>query len=312
MTTRIYFCLIILFVATGHAGGVHIGNGCSAVVCKGEQGFLKKPSVFDLFEGFALNGYGYQELEAPADKQAQQMIPQVDKMLGTFRSKSLLNPLNSIIERMKFLPEGVGLEPTEDLANFITPKGCQISQLINYRDDGEVYADSEIWKDLSPTHQAAAYIHEVIYEYARMNGEELTSFRIRKAVSLIFSGQPLEPVVPVNLNKQSQWQNCVAGKNQFVIVKRSGNLADVYFTRINNRVALSTSSLKVPFAIFNSTNAPTEELLFKGRIASKTEFGPVVEVWSAGQTMTMKVSDVLKQFVEPITCQTITKNQENL
>ena len=94
---------------------------------------------------------------------------------------------------MEMLPSVVGLKLTEDMGNIIIPKTCELAQLINYRNDGKIYVDSDLWNLLAPTDKAAILVHEVIYYYLRIYSEP-DSFRARKMVANLFSETPLKSV----------------------------------------------------------------------------------------------------------------------
>src|SRR4051812_40324789 len=116
--------------------GSETGNGGASVACRDSQGQLTSVDLLDLYEGFALYGHGYTELESAAEEQARSYIPEIDRIFGVQgESESLVARLNSIISSLHLLPSGVGLKPTEDLGNFIVPKDCAIVQAINFRDD---------------------------------------------------------------------------------------------------------------------------------------------------------------------------------
>jgi hypothetical protein len=223
--------------------GSETGNGGAAVACRDGAGKLIRVDLLDLYEGYALYGRGYTESARPSADQALSYAFTLDQILNAQVPKlSMEDRLKSIISRMKFLPEGVGLKPTDDLGNFIVPKDCGIVQAINYRDDREIFADSEIWNRFTETQKAAAYIHEAIYEYARENGSEDTSARVRSLVSLLFANLVITPVIPDDFLRSAQTQICTAGNSVFLLNRDATGKLDLAFTQLEGHTALASIS----------------------------------------------------------------------
>lgn len=285
--------------------GSESGNGGASITCRDEQGALLRVDVLDLFEGFALFNRGYTELNTPAPEQARDFIPTIDHLFAGLSERSQLENLNSIIDRLRLLPDGVGLTPTEDWGNFIVPKGCTITQAVNFRDDGDIFADAEIWRAYSETEKAAAYIHELIYDYARQNGEEDTSWRTRTLVSLLFSHTPMEPILPQGLN-----EFCRAGDTEFYTSSSDDGKLTLFFTKIGGRaalarsVAISTQTLRGPLTAHFGSN-----LVFESRIESLVDRGMAVrlQLGPQGQELTLQLGS--KKSTNSLNCQT--KNKEN-
>lgn len=187
---------LILSSTVAHASVKVVGNGGSIVVCRSATGQITKAEAFDLYEGRALNRLSYEERSVPFAEQARAVIERLAKTLG--HTKGTDGGLPDLFERVQknliFLPEGTGLKPIPDGAEFILPKGCELVQTINFRDFTHIYVDSDIWAALSPTQKAALLVHETLYWYLRDPGPkgsyvETNSVRTRRAVALLFSGQ---------------------------------------------------------------------------------------------------------------------------
>jgi hypothetical protein len=191
--------------------GISIGNGGQSVICKDTDQKILSSEAFDLFEGRALFGYNVSFLEStPALELALQLAKKVDDSQGGNRApmETVIGKVNYIAKNMRLLPPGVGLVPIEDSKEFVLPKNCEIVQTINFRENFQIYVDSDIWNVLPETSKAALYLHEAIYWQFREDGLEQDSRRTRKAVSFLLSGGELSPRAKFVSTPDSPVQYC--------------------------------------------------------------------------------------------------------
>jgi hypothetical protein len=95
---------------------------------------------------------------------------------------------------------GIKLMPTEDSYELAKPNGCDFEQVVNYRPDGKILMDQDLFEQLSTIDQTALIIHEAFYSFLRHETQnETNSIRTRRIVGVVMSGQsfslPLNPVV---------------------------------------------------------------------------------------------------------------------
>lgn len=298
-----HFLLLFCFAFSSQvlATGSETGNGGAAVVCRDVQGKITRVDLLDLFEGFALFGRGYKELPLPAAEQARNILPKIEDLFSFAKTTDQSGDLESLIAKLKLLPDGVGLVPTEDWANFIVPKQCSITQAVNFRDDGDIFADGEIWNRYSETQRAAAYIHELIYFYARQNGDEPDSRRVRTLVSLLFSGTPLEPIVP-----ESVTDFCKAGLNEFYIGQSTDKKIQMFFTKLRGRAALDRTLAQSEKSFAGPLfGAGSPGISFDSQIQSKVDRGYSLKVTLAGEMSELMVRFGSENTVDKLKCEKI-------
>lgn len=181
-------------IGVSYAGGSDIGNGGVGIQCKNSV------ELFDLYEGRILNQNIPIEKRSSYQEQALSFANHLTQVTGG--DEHFHYTIQNIIDSLKFLPKGVGLTPTDDINNFIYPKKCKLVQILNYKVDGFIYIDSELWLRLSETQKAAAILHEAIYKFLRTpdnlvgqiaDGDK-NSARTRRIVAHLISGKILSPI----------------------------------------------------------------------------------------------------------------------
>jgi hypothetical protein len=195
--------------------GITIGNGGQSVICKDSNQKIISSEAFDLFEGRALFDYKVSFLEStPALEVAVQLAQKVDASQGGNRKEleTIAGKVTYIANNMRLLPPGVGLIPINDSKEFVLPKNCEIIQTINFRENFQIYVDSDVWNILPETSKAALYLHEAIYWQFREDGLEQDSRRTRKAVSYLMSGGELSPRTKFIATPNSPVQYCHSEK----------------------------------------------------------------------------------------------------
>ncbi|MFZ3230949.1 MAG: hypothetical protein WA160_12145 [Pseudobdellovibrio sp.] len=252
--------LILVSIFSAKALAVrNVGNGGVGVLCENSTS-QQQLELFDIFEGKSLLGlFPIPTSESHIDIANRNIL----KFANLFNDKQisdvLQKKLSEIIQNLKILPIGVGLELTDDVDNFIKPKNCKIVQIINFRNDGQVYADSDFWNLLDSTNKAAALVHETIYWYLRQTStevdqktghvvvNEVDSARVRKIVSYLFSNQPLQSLGTERGNalenriKCSNYDDIMAksiGTTEFILLTEQGQIK-ARFIKLSGKLIVS-------------------------------------------------------------------------
>lgn len=205
----IVFLNIFVYNAFAEGGGM-VGNGGNAVVCNDSSGKMISAELLDLYEGRVLYGLKYTESAIDHLQQAITLALKIDTSMGTKNVDGGRNftadDVIAINKRARMLPSGTGLTPVNDSFHFIVPKNCSIIQVATYRNNDEVFIDSDIWSLLTETNKAGLLLHEALYHQLRY-GADQTSVRTRKAVSLIINNTSFDHVyLPVQA--KSKIQSC--------------------------------------------------------------------------------------------------------
>lgn len=191
---KIFLFTSLLLPSFVFANAKVIGNGGVGIQCN------KSVELFDLYEGRILNQQVPIEKRISYKEQALSYANHLTQMTGG--DEQFKDDIQNIIDSLIFLPKGVGLNLTNDVNNFIYPKNCRFVQILNYKTDGFIYVDTELWRHLSETQKAAAILHEAIYKYFRTadylvgqvaDGDQ-DSVRTRRVVSYLIAGKSLTPV----------------------------------------------------------------------------------------------------------------------
>lgn len=179
------------------ASGHEIGNGGGSWVCRETNGSIRWSKVVDLFEGE--NEFGLAISQYPGS--VREIVDQVQ--LRIFRAnRDLYETIAEYLDKVNYLePSPPSIIYTEDTLRTIddslyrlepSPKRCQggeikYGQTVNYKRDGNILVQSEIFSSLSNTGKASLVFHEAIYAYRRAMYGEKTSILTRRIVGLIFS-----------------------------------------------------------------------------------------------------------------------------
>jgi len=193
MKLKLTLIIFIICFTKSFAGVKEVGNGGVVVVCKNNSGEIEKIQAFDLYEGNVLFNLIPKETGNDFENVAKEKLTIFSQLIDRDWENNLKIYLDNLLKNIKMLPSGVGLKLTEDIDSIIIPKTCEIAQLINYRNDGKIYVDSDLWNLLNPTDKAAMLVHEVLYYYLRIYPEP-DSVRTRKMVAYLFSETPLQNI----------------------------------------------------------------------------------------------------------------------
>lgn len=231
--------LIMMIPGIVMANAKVVGNGGVVVACKGVSGEIEKVELYDLYEGRALLGVNQIETGADFVEEARAKLKVFNSLMADSEwGNVVFANLNHIAKNLYMLPPGVGLKLTEDMASILIPKKCEFAQLINYRNDGKIYVDSDLWNLMSDTGKAAAMVHETIYYYLRQHSERDSS-RVRKAVTYLMGNVPMEKVLSDDNSMRCESDR---GDTMFNVVTINGETKGE-FERLNNQYMISRSEV---------------------------------------------------------------------
>lgn len=172
MITHFKFTLLLFIVPLScFAGGGHtVGNGGVLLKCLEDDRVYYKS--YDLAELSILTS------EKPLYSDKKNYLEKSYDIIGRLTK---INPnrkalyesyVHSFLKEAHFLPRGVRLDRTEDIAFGLFPKNCEIVQAIVQKDldlvvPGKRFIiDVDIWDALDENTKAALVVHEVIYREA--------------------------------------------------------------------------------------------------------------------------------------------------
>jgi hypothetical protein len=166
------------------AGGMSTGGG-SAVVCRDASGQITKAIFLDVFEGRERFGYDIPERNGEPSDLAR-------AALANFAAKpayrNLLEATLTDIETNRvLLPAHLALQTSTDLGNDYAVyilAGCRLEQVGFYESDGKLRVATSVYDHLSPTSQAAFWLHETIYRFARDTADAPNSGKARPIVAM--------------------------------------------------------------------------------------------------------------------------------
>ena len=199
---------VILFPFLGLAGDWSSSGG-NAVACLNENGSIVSAELLDLYEGRVLEGKEKVHYSVDTSKSyleiAKIIAAKLDRIMETQNFFEKI--VEDINKEIIFLPKNVELLPISDSNHFITPKGCKVYQLANFRSNNKIYVDSNLWTALDKVNKAALLVHEGLYYYLRTIFGERSSFRTRRAVANLFAGTRFTPTTHVE-SSVKEWEIC--------------------------------------------------------------------------------------------------------
>lgn len=167
----------------------------------------------------------------------------------------VVNALREHFEpKVKYIPDGERLPATQDASLPKIPANCQFVQIAVWEKNNEVKIDRELWNRLSPQHQAALALHEIIYLTDRGNGAQ-TSDESRFVIADIFSNSaPRARMGPFRTNTDRVM--CVAGGGDsktptfeffaYGEVKNSVRGVGIYFRSVADNYMMALTESFVP------------------------------------------------------------------
>jgi hypothetical protein len=173
---------VFLYSLASFAGNER-GNGGNGVVCRNSDGTIKSAELLDLYEGRALFGLKYSELQGSIEEKYKTII---EDIYGRAVSPTEYLIFNHIKESFVMLPEGVELEPISDSRQIIIPRGCKIEQVANFYNLRSIYIVSDIYNKFSDLDKLGLLLHEALYYLDRQDGVK-DSRHSRRAVAHLLS-----------------------------------------------------------------------------------------------------------------------------
>lgn len=200
--------LSIQIAAAGH----ETRNGGNAVVCRDAEDKVASAELLDLYEA-KKRGLKVPQTQKSADAQVRDAVNLLLKHKSS-KVRSVGRDIESSLRIAKRDWTRAGeLVLVPDSFPRMTKRGCAIEQLASYG-DGVLAYNPEIFGALSPTDQAALFLHEAIYKLERIFSGSFTSLRSRKAVGVLLSTVRSDPrklgdailsvITPDNLGRATQ------------------------------------------------------------------------------------------------------------
>lgn len=185
------------------AGGNTIGNGGGSWVCRELSGTIRWSKLVDLFEEtdeFGLTPKHYSGMtRIEIVDQVQNRIAQADRDLA-----DAISPILRDLNYLRANPPAVTytshlLQTIDDSLYRIKPSqsdcvggAVAYEQVVNYKNDGLILVDTELYNSFDLNTQAALILHEAIYKYRRDVKLDSDSVITRRIVGLIFSNLSTE------------------------------------------------------------------------------------------------------------------------
>jgi len=175
------FGLLLLFAASfSHANPdwFERGNGGFAVVCPGSE-----PQTLDLFEAYSPEYHRNWTLDEESihdtATRVNYLLTKIEK-LNPSRAKLYREWYKTFNEEAEFLKDAK-FENFNDTGKVSIPDSCELKQVFYQRDPSVLNkfrytANANVWNSLTPKHQAALILHELIYrEFAHQPFPHMTS-----------------------------------------------------------------------------------------------------------------------------------------
>ncbi len=183
--------LLLALLSPAFAGvGGHGGGG----LIKVEQ--ASSPTevlLLDLWEGATEQNLVIPQADAPVEQQALRAIEKLT-FFHPVLGKDLSLAYEHVKTRVKWVT-GRALTPPGDTTRDYLEEGYYLVGVANYNDATDTLEVSQkYFRLMSPTHQAALYVHEALYLVLRTSGTVTDSRLVRSLVARAFSTEPLHPV----------------------------------------------------------------------------------------------------------------------
>lgn len=168
--------------------GNEVGNGGNAVVCRDRSNLIETVRLLDYYEATLLLEL---KIDVGSDETPLDKVRFVLKRLSRYdatRAKEYLDKAEHFFENTRFIDDVI-LPDTKDYGYVPLEKQCVIEQLAIQRKplvpEAKRYTISrDLWKRLSPDHQAGLILHEIVYGDAIAKGHKDSVFA-RYLTSLI-------------------------------------------------------------------------------------------------------------------------------
>lgn len=179
------FGLPSVSLAQSSPGG---SGGGESVYCKGSQ-----PVVLDYFEAnLPSNNSSENSLDWIKNKTFEEVDEYfIRSLYGYERLADALRKVQKKMGKFENWPQAdvSNNHPNDAKLGYRLPKGC-IRKLAAFRQDGIVYLDINVIKDLSPAQQAILKWHEILYEFSSKNYSNSVRYVIRSLLNKNFDQLP--------------------------------------------------------------------------------------------------------------------------
>jgi len=205
---RIHPLTVALILAAGSlsaplamAMGHERGNGGGGMVCRRDGRLTVE--LLDFWEGEALKGLKIRRNENPIPDQIADAVKALNAAqpheMSAFTNIDADDLYRRVeIQRIGFLPRGVGISPPADAINRYVQKGCNLEGIGLYDDDRDTLdIDFETYEPLSTTSRAGLFFHEGIYKYLRSKFHVEDSIVARNITACAFSEKPCNELNPL-------------------------------------------------------------------------------------------------------------------
>ncbi|OFZ29329.1 MAG: hypothetical protein A2622_07895 [Bdellovibrionales bacterium RIFCSPHIGHO2_01_FULL_40_29] len=191
------FNLLLVFTLSGSTALANnkIGNGGNVVLCK-----IQKTSSVELLDFYEVSTK-IQTTESDAFKIAEKQLQRL-KIVAPKLAAQYLQRLAGMQADIDYR-NNISLTTVSDSLHLFKPldSNCEVVQIAirkpqTAKDEKHFLIREDLWKNLSPSHQAGLLTHEIIYEHFSKLGEK-NSIKARKLNRYIFGE---------NLKSDSFWK----------------------------------------------------------------------------------------------------------
>lgn len=197
---KLFFFCICFFSMSLQANTNKVGNGGDAVVCSSDKNSeIISAELLDFYEN-KNEKIEKNNIEKDPYQIAQS---QFDKLKGVAPKlfKQYQNRLQQIKDEIEF-KNNIKLTEIEDSLHAFQPisENCKIIQIAIKKDqviaqEKRFLIREDLWKKMSPSHQAGLLTHEIIYEHLAKLGE-VDSIKARKLNAYLYANE---------INKNDFW-----------------------------------------------------------------------------------------------------------
>lgn len=179
--------LLILFLGVSSLASNKVGNGGDIVFCKKAQ--EPKGKLLDFYE----NSLNFESKETSAEVIAEKQLRQL-QIAAPQLAEQYLKRLKSISKDIEYKSDVI-LTDIKDSKHLFRPfsDDCQVLQIAIRKakiisNEKPFIICEDLWKQLSPLHQAGLLTHEIVYEHLAKLGEE-DSVKARKINRFLYQSE---------------------------------------------------------------------------------------------------------------------------
>lgn len=191
----IVFMVTMIGSAWSQAGaGSTVGNGGGSLVCNTGEVFL-----YDLYEAtipgeMSEKGLNIVRSTKPVEAQIEEAFERVYGIVPSLAELFFISYVE-LKKVVRDIPAGYSLVVPTDVNNDFIKSGCEVKGVARYNSEKNVlFIDRVLMAKMSPTDQAALWIHEAVYKTLRKTQKAQDSRSTRKIVGYLFSDTPATQV----------------------------------------------------------------------------------------------------------------------